>query len=102
MVNQTQIYEAVFARHGSKVPVSQSRDSGSGVIRLSKEEGFELVQGHGSQYLREVNRLHSIENLFQILWDYLFTLTRIVFWESRASNFRPPTQGLGKEVQDVT
>ena len=102
MVDQMQIDEPMFAGHGPKMPVSQSRDARSGVIRLSKEEGFELVQGHGSQYLREVNRLHSIENLFQILWDYLFTLTRIVFRESRASNFRPPTQGLGKEVQDVT
>ena len=102
MVNQMQIYEAVFARHGSKVPVSQSRDSWSGVVRLSKEEGFKLVHRHGSQYLRKVDRLHLIEDLFQLRWNHLLTLTRITVRESRASNFRSPTQGLWKEVLDVT
>jgi hypothetical protein len=102
MVDQMQIDKPMFAGHGPKMSISQSRDARSGVIRLSKEEGFKLVHRHGSQYLRKVDRLHLVEDLFQLRWNYLLTLTRITVRENRASNFRSPTQGLWKEVLDVT
>ena len=92
----------MFPGHCPKVAVSQSRYPWRRVACLTTEQSLKVVYRHGLQHFRKVDLLDLMQNRFQLRRAHFVPCTRILGGESRPPALRPPAQGLGEQVLDVT